>query len=181
MENNKSAEAGSNPALDAATGQTMTSNGGANPDSPTIPIPKLGMAPLSSELAVAAASNNTSAEILQPPNKPSPDPPQPADPGNIRTPMPPTIDTSRPDPTPTNPTQLPTIPAPSEPEQAPQTSEPLPPLPDTNAPPPDPTPTINEGEQSQLPGPNPTPSSPPSTTDVDLHPPNVDSASKEIN
>lgn len=183
MENNKTAEPGSNSAGGATTGQTMNGNGGSNPDPSTIPIPKLGMAPLSSELAVAAASNNIPAEILQPLNRPPPDSLQSADSHTKQTSMPSTVDASRPDPVLPDPTTVPAIPTTSEPEQAPQANEPPSSLPDTAATPPDMAPAADPGEQSQLPDPNPTPSDPPppnSPTNANLDPPNVDSAPNEM-
>ena len=184
MENNKSTEAGLNLAKGAATGQTMNTNGGTNPDPSTIPIPKLGMAPLSSELAVAAASNNTPAETPQPPNRPPPDPLQSTDLHNIQTSISPTVETSRPDPAPIDPAAVPTTPLSSEPGQAPQTNEPPSSIPDTTAPLPDPIPAVDPGEQSQPPGPDSSPSDPPPPDppiNVDPQPSNVESAPKEMN
>ena len=158
MENNKSAEAGSNPVGGPSAGQAMNSNGGANPDPSTIPIPKLGMAPLSSELAVAASSNNVPAEILQPSNRTPPDTLQSTDLQNTQTAVPLTVNASHTDPVPTDPSTIPVAP---EPEQAPQMNEPLSSPPDTTAPLPDPIPTVGRGEQSQLPDSDPIPSDPP--------------------
>jgi hypothetical protein len=183
MENNKAVEAGSNSAGGATGGQTMNGNGGANPDPSTIPNPKLGMAPLSSELAVAAASNNVPAETQQPSNQPLSDPFQSTGPPNTRNSVPPTVDSSRPDPVVTDPTQLPTISTIPQPEQAPQADNTSSSPADTTAPPPDPAPMVDPVEQSHLPDPNlnlpdPPPTDPP--VHVDTHPPNVDNTPKEM-
>ncbi|KAF9649652.1 hypothetical protein BDM02DRAFT_3186141 [Thelephora ganbajun] len=182
MENSKVAEAGSNSVGGAATGQTVNGNGEANPDPCTIPNPKLGMAPLSSELAVAAASSNVPAESLQTSNPPQPAPLQSTDPQNIRTSTPPTVGSPRTDPATTDPTQAPTISVPSEPEQVPQAQPSS--LSDTIPLPPDPTPTVALTEQPHpLPNKKPGPSDSPPTdppADVDSRPPNIDNAPKEM-
>jgi len=181
MENNKAAEAASNSAGGATTGQSVNGNGGVNPDPSTIPNPKLGMAPLSSELAVAAASNNVPAESHQPSNPPLPGPLQPTDPPNTRASIPPTIDPPRPDSTTADPSQVPKIPAFSELNlEVPRTNDPPPsPLPDSTALPTNPTPTVDLAEQAHPPNPNPTPLDPPPAdlpTDTDSQFPKVDGA-----
>lgn len=181
MENNKSVEAGPNPTGGPANGQTINSNG-TNPDPSTIPIPKLGMAPLSSELAIAAASNNNPAEIVHPSNRPPPDPLQPTDPHDMRTPIPPTVDSSGSNLAPIDNTAVPTTLVPPEPKQAPQTSEPLSSLPETTAPLSDPTPTVGPEEQPRPPDPDPTPEDLPSADkpiNADSHPPSVDGTPKK--
>ena len=182
MENNKATEAGSIPALSVTAGQTMNGSGGASQDPSVVPNPKLGMAPLSSELAVAAASNNVPADSHQLSNRPSSDPFQSADPQSTRTSMPPPNDPFQSRPVATDPPQVPTIPPPSETEQAPQANNPPPSLPDTTAPPPDPIPPADPVELPHLPHPNPTPSDPPPVDppiDADSHPPTVNSDPKE--
>ena len=158
MENNKAGETTPNSTGGAVAGQTVNGNGGANPDSLTIPNPKLGMAPLSSELAVAAASNNIPAETQPPSNPPPQDPLQLTDPQNTRTPIPPTADLPWPDPAVAIPPQVSTTPVPSEPEQAPQANDPPLSIPAPTGPPSDPTPTVDPAEQPRPPNPNPTPS-----------------------
>ena len=180
MENNKTTEAGSNPIGGALAGQTMNGSGGANPDSSTIPNPKLGMAPLSSELAVAAAPNNVSAEDPQPSDQPSPDPLQSADPQNTRTTAPPMVDISQPDTAAADSPRASAIPP--ELQQAPQGNDPpsFPPAIATLLP--DPAPADGPMEPSHIPDPNLIPPDP-LTADppisVDLPPPNPDSAPKE--
>ena len=186
MENNKTAEAASTSTGGAVSGQTVNGNGGTNPDPSTIPNPKLGMAPLSSELAVAAASNNIPADPQQPSNPPPPNPLQPADPQNARTStsIPQTVDPPRPDPAATGPTQVSTAPVPSEPEQVPQVNDPPLLIPDSAAPQPDPTTTVNLAEQPHPPNPNPTPSDVApvdSPTNIGLRPHNADNAPEEMN
>lgn len=168
MENNKAAEAASNPAGGTTAGQTMNGNGGSNPDPSTIPNPKLGMAPLSSELAVAAASNNIPTETHQLLDPPPSDLLRPADPQNTPT-IPPTADLPRPDPVAVDPPQVPTIPVPPEPEQVPQANDPTPSFSDPTALPPDPTPVLDPAEQPNPP--DPTSQSDPLPTDVDSRPP----------
>lgn len=182
MENNKATETGSIPALSVTAGQTINGNGGANQDPSMIPNPKLGMAPLSSELAVAAASNNVTADGHQPSNRSPPDPFQSADPQSTRNSMPPPNDPFQSRPVVTDPPQVLTIPPPSETEQAPQVNNPSSSLPGATAPPPDPTPSADPVEPSHLPHPNPTPSDPPPVDppiDAASHPPNVNSDQKE--
>lgn len=177
MENNKAAEAASNSAGGATNGQTMNSNGGANPDPSTIPNPKLGMAPLSSELAVAAASNNVPAESHQ-----SPNPPPPVQPTDSQSKIPLTADPPRPDPAATGPAQIPMVPVTSEPEQVPQANDSLPSLPDSTALPPNPTLTVDLAEQLHRPNPNPAPSDPPPVdppTEIGSHPPHADNIPEE--
>lgn len=184
MENNKAAEAVSNSAGGATTGQTVNGNGGANPDPSTIPNPKLGMAPLSSEIAVAAASNHAPGESHQSSNPPPLDPLQPTDLQNTRTSVLPTVDSLRSDPVVTDPTKIPTIPVPSEAEQVRQANDPPPSLPDSTTLPPDPTLTVDLAEQAHPPNPNPTPSDPPTAdppADIGSHPPLADNAPEEKN
>lgn len=184
MENNKAAEAVSNPAGGATTGQSVNGSGGANPDPSTIPNPKLGMAPLSSELAVAAASNHVPSESHQPSNPPPPDPFQPTDLQNTRTSTLPTVDPLRPDPAATGPTKASTIPVSSEAEQVSQANDPLPSLPDSTTLPPDSTLTVDPAEQAHPPNPNPAPLDPPPAdppTDTGSHPPLADDAPEEKN
>ena len=183
MENNKAAEATPSSAGGATTGQTVNENGGVNPDPSTIPNPKLGMAPLSSELAVAAASNNVPAESHQPSNQPPPGPLRPTDPPNTRTSIPPSVDPPRSDSAATGPTQVPTIPVLPEPDhEVPQVNDPPSPLPDSTALPPNPTPTVNLTEQAHPPNVNPTPPDPPPTdppTDVASQSPKADTVPGE--
>lgn len=179
MENNKAVEAVPNSAGGVTTGQTANGNAGANPDLSTMPNPKLGMAPLSSELVVAAASNNVTGESHQPSNPPRPDPPQSTDPQNAPTSIP-TVDPPRSDPAATGPTQVPGIPVFHEP--APQVDDPPPNHPDSTNRPPDPTSTIVLAEQAPPPNPNPTPSDPPPTdlpTDAGSHSSHIDNAPEE--
>jgi hypothetical protein len=183
MENNKATETGSISAVGLMTGQTMNGNEGANTDPSAIPNPKLGMAPLSSELAVAAASNNVPAEGHQPSSRPPPDLLRPADPQSRPTSMPPPTDPFRSEPAATELPQVATIPSsPSEPELASQANHPPPTLPDTTTPPPDPAPTTDLVERSHSPHPNPTPPDPPPADQpigADSHPPDVDCNAKE--
>lgn len=182
MENNKAAEAVPNSAGTATTGQTVNGSGGVNPDPSTIPNPKLGMAPLSSELAVAAASNHTPGESHQPPNPPPPDPLQPIDLQNTSVSTPLVADPIQPDPIATGPTKSPTIPVPSEPEQVPQANDPPSSLPDSTTLPPDPTLTVDPVEQTRPADPNPTPLDPPTAdppTGISSHPPHTDNAPEE--
>lgn len=174
MENNKAVETASNSPGGATTGQAVNGNGGANPDPPSIPNPKLGMAPLSSEIAVAASSN-VPGENHQPLNPPPPGPSQPTDPPNTDTFVPPAVDALPSDPASTSPTQVSTIPMPSEPERASQANDPQPSLPN-------PTPTADLPEQVHLPNPDPVPSGsspaePP--TNIDSHPPHTANAPEE--
>jgi len=184
MENNKAAEATSNSAGGATTGQTVNGNGGANPDPSTIPNPKLGMAPLSSELAVAAASNSVPAEIQPPPNPPPTDPLQSTGLQNTRTSIPPTPDPLRPDSTAADLTQATTIPMPSDPEQVPKVNNPPPSLFDSTTPPQDHAPMVHPPEQPHPPNPKaPTPSDPPTAdppADIRSHPHVTDIASEEV-
>ena len=183
MENNKAAETTSNAAGGATTGQTVNGTGGANPDPSVIPNPKLGMAPLSSELAVAAASNNIPAEVQQPPNPPPAAPLKPTDPQDTRTSILPTPDPLQPDPTTTDLTQVPTVPVLSGSGQVPRVNDPSPPLPDSTTAPQDPAPMVNPPEQSHLPNPNPTPSDPPaadSQTDIRSRPHSIDDVPEEV-
>jgi len=184
MENIKAAEAASNSTGGTAAGQTANSNGGANPDPSAAPNPKLGMAPLSSELAAAVASNNVPAENHQLSNPPPPDPPQPTNPQNARTSTPPTVDPPRPDPIVTDLAQTPTIQVPSGLKEVPRGNDPSPSLPDSTTLPPDPTPTIGQTEQPHPPDPGPAPSdcplaNPPAV--IGSHPPKADNTSEEVN
>lgn len=182
MENNKAVEAASNPAGGATTGQGVNGNGGAGPDPSMIPNPKLGMAPLSSEIAVAASSNNVPCENSQPSNPPLPGPLQPTDPPNAHTSVPPVADAPRSDPASAGPTQIPTIPVPSKPEPASQANDPRPSSPDPTTLQPDPTPTADLPEQVHPPNPDPIPSGPlpvDPSTDVDSRPPHTDNAPEE--
>ena len=183
MENSKAAETGSNPAGGTTSGQTMNGNGGTNPDPSTIPNPKLGMAPLSSELAVAAASNNIPPENHQPQDRSPPNPPQSAESQSTQTSVPPTTDVLQLDPAIDGPSQVPTIPTTSEQEQAPQMSDPRPSLPETALPPPDPTSIPDIVEQPRLPDSDPTPPDPPPAnpqTGVGSHLSNDNSNPKEM-
>jgi hypothetical protein len=183
MENNKAAEAISNPAGGATTGQTVNGSGGANPDPSIIPNPKLGMAPLSSEIAVAAASNHIPGKSQQPSNLPPPDPLQPTDLQSTRTLVLPTIDLLRPDPAAIGPTKNPAIPVPSEPEQVSQENDPPPSLPDSTTLPPDPTLTVDPAEEAHPPNPNLTPSHPLTADppDIGSHPPLANNSPEEKN
>lgn len=184
MENNKTAETTSNSIGGATTGQTVNGSGGANLDPSAIPNPKLGMAPLSSELVVAAASNHVPDESHQPSNPPPPDPLQPANPQNTRTPILPTVDPLRPDPATAGPAKIPTMLVPSEPEQVPQANDPPPSLPDSTTLPPDPTLIVNLVEQTLPPNPNPTPSDPPTAdppTNIGPHPPLANNSPEDKN
>ena len=182
MENNKAAEAVPNSAGGATTGQTVIGSGGVNSDPSTIPNPKLGMAPLSSELAVAAASNHIPGESHQPPRPPPPDPLQPIDLQNTPASVLPVVDPLRPDPAATDPTKSPTIPVLSEPEQVPQANDPPPSLPDSTTLPPGPTLTVDPVEQTHPANPNPTPPDPPTAdppADISSHPPLTDNVPEE--
>jgi hypothetical protein len=186
MENTKAAESGSNPAGGASTGQTTNGNGGANQDPSTIPNPKLGMAPLSSELAVAAASNNAPGESRQRPDRSAQDPFQSTDTQDTQTPMPPVIEDPQPVTASTEssqvPTQVPNVPVISEPERVSQTNEPISFPPSITVPPPNPVATVDQKEQSHVLDPNSPPSDPPPVnppTNVDSHPPEADNAPKE--
>lgn len=183
MENNKAGESTSNPAGGVVAGQTVNGNEGTNPDSSTIPNPKLGMAPLSSELAVAAASNSIPAETQQPSNPPPPDPPRPTDPQNARSSIPPTADPLGLDPAITDPTQASVAPVPPDPERVSQANDPPLSIPDSTAPPLGPTPTVDLAERPDPPNPNPTPSDlPPADSPVDIgpRPHSADSAPEEM-
>lgn len=172
MENTKAAEAGSYSTGAPITGEAVNENGGAGQEQSMIPNPKLGMAPLSSELAVAAVSNNISPESS---SQPPPDPLQPIELQSTRTSVPPIADSMPPASVAADPPQVPPILKPSEPDAQH-------PPPDTTALPPDPTPTASSMEQPQLPDPSPTQPDPPLTdppTSFDSHPPNPDSALKE--
>ena len=174
MENNKVVEAASNSAGGATIGQAVNENGGANPDPSTVPNPKLGMAPLSSEIAVATSSN-VPGENHKPSNPPLPGPSQPTDPPNTDTSVPPVVDVPPTDPATTGPTQISAIPVPSKPEQASEANDPQPSLPD-------PTPTVNPSEQVHPPNPDPilsgsSPTDPP--INIDLRPPHTGNAPEE--
>ena len=182
MENNKAVEAASNSVGGATTGQGVNGNGGAGPDPSTIPNPKLGMAPLSSEIAVAASSNNVPGESSQPPNPPLPDPLQHTDPPNTHISVPPMVDAPRSDLATAGPTQIPAIPVPSKPEQGSQANVPQPSSPDPATLQPDPSPTADLPEQVHPPNPDPIPLGPlpvDPPADVDSRPSQTDNAPEE--
>ena len=176
-------EPASNPTGGAAIGQTVNGDGGANQDSSTIPNPKLGMAPLSSERAVVAAPNSGSAETQQPQNAPPRAPLQPADLQTTQTPVSQTIDLPPPEP-PAAATQVPTSLLHSEREEVARVNDAPPPLLDSTIPPPNPIPTVDGAEQPHHPpNPNPTPPDPSPAvppTDVGSLPHTTDNAPEKV-